>query len=142
MSSNPTYDELVAATVEARELIREAHGVIKDLRQATREAQRMIRESDARDIRQEFNDVLTNDANGVLKTVYDAMDEAIRKFLEMVKDGPIPVRIACPNCRATVLIIDVDEPTPCPGCGHRIKALPVPVGTKPTEKGNDMSEET
>ena len=79
MSGNSTADELIAATVEARELIREAHEAVRDLSRAVQEARRIIREEVDGAVQGKIQEAVASELETLSTEVRTAMDVAVRK---------------------------------------------------------------
>jgi translation initiation factor 2 beta subunit (eIF-2beta)/eIF-5 len=104
-----TIDDLIAATAQAREVIRELHGATKDLRRELKEAQGAI--TGARTAA--LDDIQRSGiaaAEDVGKLVHDILDEWLKKITAFVQ---------CPECGLVQAILTGDgRRCECATCGH------------------------
>jgi hypothetical protein len=105
-----TIDDLIAATVQAREVIRELHGATKDLRREMKETQAAIagaRTAALDDIQRSGIDA----AEDIGKLVHDILDGWLKKITAFVQ---------CPECGLVQAILTDDgRRCECATCGHR-----------------------
>jgi len=105
-----TVDDLIAATVQAREVIRELHGATKDLQRELKETQAAIagaRTAALDDIQRSGIDA----AEDIGKLVYDILDGWLKKITAFVQ---------CPECGLVQAILTDDgRRCECATCGHR-----------------------
>jgi hypothetical protein len=105
-----TVDDLIAATLQAREVIRELHGATKDLRRDLKETQAAI--TDARTAA--LDDIQRSGIAGAEdmgKLVHDIMDVWLKKITAFVQ---------CPECGLVQAILTDDRRRcECATCGHR-----------------------
>lgn len=71
-----SVEELIAATAEARAVIREMHEATKDLNQATKEAKRAVRE--------EFKQIFSEEAGTVFAALQGNLDDSNKTLQDWV----------------------------------------------------------
>lgn len=81
--SDPTLNELITATAEARETIREMHAATKDLKQAIKDARRVIgyelQSQVAEKVSSEIRTAIDSELGILSREVRAAMDKAVAK---------------------------------------------------------------
>ena len=105
-----TIDDLIAATTEAREVIRELHSATKDLRQLV---------TQARKIPQEVMDYLGARIGEAARTAHLDMDAHADALTLKLTEG-MPINILCSKCGAVLAAVNITGiPLTCGSCGHK-----------------------
>jgi ABC-type transporter Mla subunit MlaD len=76
---NSTIDKLVAATADARDVIREAHGVTRDLRHVITEARHLIGSGVEEALQEKLGAAVKEAVDGLGKATRKAMEESVDK---------------------------------------------------------------
>jgi DNA-directed RNA polymerase subunit RPC12/RpoP len=105
-----TVDDLIAATVEARQAIRDLHGATKDLRQLIAQAKKLPGT---------VTDELVIRMAELSRAVHDGLDAHEKDLTIKLTEG-IPVNMLCSGCGAILsLMMITDRPFSCAQCGHQ-----------------------
>jgi hypothetical protein len=115
---NATIERLVAATEDAREVIREAHGATRDLRQLIAETRRMIASEVEATLKKQLVTSVKESMEQVGAATKDAMDEAVRRVnakfdeLEAILTGSDPKsrRQGKPSLEELIRLSGADAP--------------------------------
>lgn len=83
---NATIERLVAATEDAREVIREAHGASRDLRQLVTETRQLIASGTEEAMQEKLNAAVKESVDALGKSTGKAMREAVERVNQEFDD--------------------------------------------------------
>jgi predicted transcriptional regulator len=90
MSDNPTLDDLIQATAEARDVIREMHAATKSLNAAVREARQVTRDELGTSVHDAIAATVNSQLAILTTEIHEAMDKAVNRVYQQIESMADP----------------------------------------------------